>query len=98
MQEQKFVDFMETAVGVRKVAFPSITDRDIAFTLYTGMVSAGVADASPFENCLEVKDSPIHGQGVFAKTDITCLFNCTNVAETGNCTILIVQLIAHDCK
>ena len=86
MQEQKFVDFMETAVGVRKVAFPSITDRDIAFTLYTGMVSAGVADASPFENCLEVKDSPIHGQGVFAKTDINkdlvvCIYPCDGVIE-----------------
>ena len=82
MQEQNFVDFMETCVGLRKASVPSSTDKDIAFALYTAMVR----EKPPFENCLEVKDSPIHGKGVFAKTDINkgrvvCIYPCDGVIE-----------------
>jgi hypothetical protein len=66
MDEQSFVDLMEMVIIPMKMARkPKPIDIPIIITeMLSGMTLPGL------ENLLEIKNSSIHGKGVFAKNDI----------------------------
>ena len=62
MNERSFVDLME----IISIQTKALSNNDILLEIYERMHSIGL----PFENCIDVKESIIHRNGVFAKTDI----------------------------
>jgi hypothetical protein len=76
MEEQKFIDLMFMIMLTSKV------EDDFASNVTEFIRKNGL----PFKNCLEIKESSIHGKGVFAKRDISSgmivgVYPCHGVIE-----------------
>lgn len=65
MDEQSFIELMDMIVTTLKTV-KKIADENIPFALTECIIKLGL----PFENCTEIGDSNIHGNGLFAKSDI----------------------------
>lgn len=69
MDEQKFVDFMEVTKMLTTTTIRPSGELDFALSLYNAISHVGPPPLLP-KNLLEVKNSDIHGKGVFAKNNI----------------------------
>jgi hypothetical protein len=87
MDEQKFVDFMETIKTL--MAIRPRGEVDIALSYY----NAGPPPFLP-ENLLEVKNSDIHGKGVFAKNNI----DANQVVSLYPCHGIIKKNVKYYCE
>lgn len=89
MDEQKFVDFMEMTKILTTTNRPR-GEVDIALSHYNAISHIGPPPLLP-KNLLEVKNSDIHGKGVFAKNNI----DANQVVSLYPCHGLIKENVKH---
>jgi hypothetical protein len=92
MDEQKFVDFMEVTKILTTTTRPR-GEVDIALSHYNAISHVGPPPFLP-KNLLEVKDSSIHGKGVFAKNNI----DANQVVSLYPCHGLIKENLKYYCE
>lgn len=94
MDEQKFVDFMEMTKILTTINRPPCDEVkvDIALSHYNAISHVG---PPPFlKNLLEVKNSDIHGKGVFAKNNI----DANQVVSLYPCHGIIKEDMKYYCE